>query len=410
MNIHKLREIDYTNTGKGCRMWLGDINGDGIMEYVMVQPDGGIDDRFVPHMVQCATAFNLDGEQLWQIGTPDPDVVGSGSDIPAQIYDIDNDGNNEFICIMNKELCIFDGKTGVLKKKHAIPDNEAHDCIIFADLEGTGHAQNIILKNRYHKMWALDRNFEVMWTFSGDLGHYPWVYDLNGDGRDEIIAGYTVLSADGKPMWRINMEDHADCIWVADLMEDGNPVVLVGGADTTAYTADGKLIWRFTDTVESQNIAPGKFFPEKKGLQIAGLDRIVRVGENGRDSVFIFDCDANPIFKEDRKTIGWSTIVTVLCGFERNNRDYILAYRRGGGLNGGVYDGEMNCVLEFPIEGHCMWADLVGDGLSQLIVYNNEKIIIYSTEETDLTKSAVEGTRKQPKRLYNWTRYWGSER
>ena len=108
-----------------------------------------------------------------------------------------------------------------------------------------------------------------MWTFRGDVGHYPWVYDLNGDGRDEVIAGYTVVSADGKPMWRIDMEDHADCIWVADLYENGEPVVIVGGADTTAYTPDGTLLWRFTDTVESQNIAPGKFFTDRKGLQIA---------------------------------------------------------------------------------------------------------------------------------------------
>ncbi len=409
MDIYKIKEINYKNAGDACRMWLGDINGDGIMEIVMVQPDGGFDDRFYPHSVQCATAFDLDGNMLWQIGEPDPEVHGSGSDIPAQIYDIDRDGNNEFICAMNDELCIFDGKTGELKEKHGLPDKDAHDCIIIADLEGTGYAQNIIVKNRYRKLWALDRNYEVMWTFEGDVGHYPWVYDLNRDGCDEVIAGYTVLDASGKPMWRIDMEDHADCIWVGDLMQNGQPLVMVGGADTTAYTADGRLVWRFTDTVESQNIAPGKFILGKRGLQIAGLDRIVRVGDNGKDGIFLFDCNANPLYKEDRKSIGWSTIVTVMHGFTRSAQDYILAYRRGGGLTGGVYDGEMNCLLELPYDGHCMWADLTGDGLSQLLLYNGEKITIYSTEQTDLLKPAINSPRPQPKRLYNWTRYWGSE-
>lgn len=410
MNIYKLKELSYNNAGKGCRMWLGDIDGDGRMEYVMVQPDGGIDDRFVPHMVQCATAYNLEGEQLWQIGEPDPQVKNSGSDIPAQIYDIDNDGFNEFICVMKGELCIFNGKTGELKEKHAIPSEMAHDCIIIADLEGTGYAQNIILKDRYHQIWALDRNYEVMWTFRGDVGHYPWVYDLNGDGRDEVIAGYTVVSADGKPMWRIDMEDHADCIWVADLYENGEPVVIVGGADTTAYTPDGKLLWRFTDTVESQNIAPGKFFTDRKGLQIAGLDRIVREGQEGKDGVFIFDCDAKSLYKENRKSIGWSSIVTTLSGFERNSaQDYILAYRRGPEEKSGVFDGNMNCLVEFPFEGHCIFGDLNGDGINKLMLYNNESIVIYSSEETDLSKPAKSGVMKQPKRLYNWTRYWGSE-
>jgi hypothetical protein len=100
-----------------------------------------------------------------------------------------------------------------------------------------------------------------------------------------------------------------------------------------------------------------------------------------------------------------------MSGFERDSeRDYILAYRRGGGLTGGVYDGEMNCVLEFPFDGHCMWTDLIGDGLSQLVVYNDDDIIVYSTEKTELSRAVKPGVRRQPKRLYNWTRYWGSER
>ncbi|MDO5398313.1 MAG: S-layer homology domain-containing protein [bacterium] len=418
MDIHLLKQFKYNN-GKGCRMWLGDINGDGIMEIVMVQPDTGFDDRFYPHSVVCAAAYNLNGEKLWQIGEPDPNVAGSGSDIPAQIYDIDNDGNNEFICVMNGELCFFDGKTGELKEKHSLPDKHAHDCIVIADLEGTGYPQNIILKDRYKRLWALDTNFEVMWTFTGNIGHYPWVYDLNGDGKDEIIAGYNVLNSKGELLWTIDMDDHADCIWVCDLKQDKQPVVLVGGSDTTAYSADGKLLWRFTDTVESQNIAPGNFIPENKGTEIAGLDRISRndvIGADGKiipapdgkDGVFVFDCNAKSIFKEDRQVAGWKTIVTTIHNFDRGAQDYILAYRRSD-TAGGVYDAKMNPIFEFPFDGHIMWTDLTGDGLSQILLYDDEKIAIFSTEKTDLSKAAVPYTRPQPKRLYNWTRYWGSE-
>lgn len=420
MDTYLLKQFEHKATGMGCRMWLGDIDGDGRMEIVMVQPDTGFDDRFYPHSVVCATAYNLEGEQLWQIGEPDPNVSGSGSDIPAQIYDIDNDGNNEFLCIMEDELRIFDGKTGELKEKHLLPNKNAHDCIVIADLEGTGYPQNIILKDRYKQIWALDTNFQVMWTFKGNVGHYPWVYDLNGDGKDEIIAGYNVLNGRGERLWTIDMEDHADCIWICDLDQNKQPAVLVGGDDTTAYSPEGKLIWRFTDTVESQNIAPGNFIPEHEGTEIAGLDRISRddvigpdgnilpASDAGRDGVFIFDHKANSLFKENRTATGWSTIVTTIHGFDRTARDYILAYRRSD-APGGVYDAEMNPVFELSFKGHVMWADLIGDGLSQLILYDDEKIAIYSTEETDLSKAAVPYTRPQPKRLYNWTRYWGSE-
>ena len=97
-----LKTIDLTKAGQRCKMLVGDLDGDGRRELLMVQADGGIDDRFIPHQVVCLTAFNLDGEMLWQVGTPSEDPGGHGSDFPAQIYDIDGDGFNEVICVMDK--------------------------------------------------------------------------------------------------------------------------------------------------------------------------------------------------------------------------------------------------------------------------------------------------------------------
>lgn len=407
MFLKEQARIDISAGGRFCRMWLGDINNDGRMEIVMVQPDSGFDDRYYPHSVQAATAFDLEGNILWRIGEIDENAKPSGADIPCQIYDINNDGNLEIICAMDDQLCIFEGATGKLISKHPLPDEHAHDCIMICDLEGTGHAGNIIVKNRYHKAWALDRNFNVMWSHEGNTGHYPWCYDLDGDGKDEVIIGYDVLNRKGEVLWSIDMKDHADCIWVGDINGDGKPELVVGGDDFTAYTNDGRLLWRFTDTVESQNVAIGNLRPELFGLEICGLDRIDR-SENGLDGIFIVSSEGKSLYKEKRTVPGWSSICTVVNNLDGKHSDHILAYRRGGGMPNGVYDGSLNTLFSFPFDGYVMWGDIVGSGTDQLIVYSDKEALIYSSNDIDVTRKNGKAL-PQPKRLYNNTRYWGGE-
>ena len=149
-------------------------------------------------------------------------------------------------------------------------------------------------------------------------------------------------------------------------------------------------------------------FRRTKGTEIGGLDRIVRTGENGKDGVFLINYKAETLFKEDRKVPGWSSIATTIHNFDGTGKDHLLVYKRSG-LPAGIFDGRMNAVFEFPFEGQVMWTDLIGDGQPQVLIYNDEKIEIYSAKDIDLSKAEVPYTRPQPKRLYNWTRYWGSE-
>jgi hypothetical protein len=57
-----------------------------------------------------------------------------------------------------------------------------------------------------------------------------------------------------------------------------------------------------------------------------------------------------------------------------------------------------------------MWTDFLGNGDSQLVAYNDDgKALLLSATPFDLTIDPPGKPRPQPKRLYNWTRYWGSE-
>ena len=406
--------IEAAGNGKGL---LGDINGDGRMEVVFVRADGDIDDRYVPHQVTCVTAFDLEGNMLWQTGDLSGKPGNFGSDFPAQIFDYDGDGEPEVLCVMNKRFTVLEGRTGRIKKDYPLPADEAHDCIIIANLTGVDRPGEIILKDRYFNMWAMDRDFNVMWTHHGNIGHFPYAYDINGDGYDEIMAGYDCLDHNGNVMWSCHdLEDHADCIWVGDVNGDGKPELAIGGSVTCLYSAAGEELWRYDGSIESQHIALGRFIPGAPGLQLAGLDRIRRgdgyKGQwDGLDGLFLVDCTGHEVRKENRQTKGWLTIAETLSNWNGEGRDYILAYRRGGGVNPGLYDHEFNMIAEFPIESakgdYVLHGDLFGRGIEDVIVYGDKEAAVYSGTFIDVHKVPSGKPIPQSKRLYSSTLYPG---
>ena len=407
-----ISEIDIRPAGGGKGL-LGDIDGDGRMELVFVQADSGIDDRYVPHQITCVTAYRLNGELMWQKGDASGKPGNFGSDFPAQIYDMDGDGRLEILCVMNKRFLVLEGATGRVKKDYPLPDPEAHDCIIIANLSGGERAKEIILKDRYKRMWAMSSSFELMWTHEGNIGHFPWAYDINGDGYDEIMAGYDLLDHNGRLLWSCHdLDDHADCLWTGDVNGDGRPEFAVGGSVTCLYDSEGNELWRYDGSIESQHIALGKFCPELPGLQMAGLDRIRRgdgyKGQwNGRDAMFMLDCEGRELWKENRKTKGWLTIVDTLSNWNGTGRDYILAYRRGGGVNPGLYDGKGECVVYFPEDGYVLHGDLFGRGMEDMVIYGNGRAWVYSGTYYDLALPAGGRQLPQTRRLYSSTLYPG---
>lgn len=411
--------LDVRAAGPRCKVLLGDLNGDGQLELLFVQADGGIDDRYVPHQVIALTAYTIDGQLLWQVGEPSESAGGPGSDYPAQIYDWDQDGSNEVLCVMNKELVVLAGHDGNIKRRLPLPSEEAHDCIIICNLRGTEAPQDILVKDRYRQLWAMDDQWNLLWTFKGNPGHFPYPFDLDGDGRDEVIAGYDVLDADGNVMWStLPLEDHADCIWIGDVLGRGDQQIVIGGSVTVMYDRHGQELWRYDGSIESQHIALGRFIEEEPGLQIAGLDRIERgdtrgdVKQSGRDGMFLLDQHGQELWKENRQTKGWLTIIHTISKWDDKEVDYILAYRRGGGVNPTIYDGKLNIVAQFNLDGYAVFGDLVQSGYEQVVIYTNEEARIYGRYERPAGTVEQETKRKaiaQTKRLYRSTLYPGGE-
>jgi len=406
-------KIDKTKMPESNRIILGDLNGDGVLEMVLLQADSGIDDRYVPHQITCLTAVDVKGNILWQAGEPMKEIGGTGSDFPAQIYDIDGDGENEVICVMDKKFKVFEGKTGKLKKEYELPHEHAHDCIILANLSGADKPKNVVLKDRYNKMWAMNYDFSVMWTHDGNLGHFPYPYDINGDGYDEIMAGYDMLDRFGNVLWSVEQTEHADCIFVADMYggdsASGGVQIVIGGGTTGVYDAKGNELCRYDGAVETQHVAIGKFRNDIDGLQIACLDRIVRGGPTARDAMFLLNNKAELVWKEDRKCVGWLTILETIQNWDDSGMDYILAFRRGGDIMPTIYDGSMNEVAVFPIDGYVLHAPIFDDKYEDVIIFNKEEIHIFSSVERDVNALPKKSPTAQPKRLYCATLYPGGE-
>ena len=73
--------------------------------------------------------------------------------------------------------------------------------------------------------------------------------DLDGDGKDEIVAGGRTHSIhaykDGSSLWHYPTGGVVRSVWTADLENDGRPEIIAGSEDTRVYVLDarGKLKW-----------------------------------------------------------------------------------------------------------------------------------------------------------------------
>ncbi|WP_407318386.1 hypothetical protein UQW22_17165 [Isoptericola halotolerans] len=408
-------EIDTSGAGDGARPWFGDLTGDGRPEIVMVQPHhinaGALRDG---PMVSSMTAYTATGEQLWQIGEVDPDGRNNSQDIPAQVVDTDGDGDLEVVAGMYPDgdteaggrFYVFDGATGEHVRDFALPDPQAHDAIVFVDADGEGHPDEILLKNRYTKAWLVESDGTVIWEHEGNTGHYPWPYDFDGDGRDEIMIGYDMVDADGNLLWSADLPDHADTIWVADIDSDGTADVLLGGASTSAHRWDtGETIWVNDDTVESQNIMVGEFRADLPGLETFGLDRINR-SSNGLDGLFMIDAQGETVWAEERQTRGcYGTIPEPIHNWTGDGTDQIMVWNRGCGEPTGIHSGDGEFVTE--LDDDRLWhVDICSDDKEEVVEYvMGDWLKIKANGECDLEAKVTGEQRPQSPREYNFTRY-----
>jgi rhamnogalacturonan endolyase len=197
--------------GTGRNVRFGDLDGDGRPDMLFAQNIPRVRGDAFDH-ISCLTAVTLDGKILWQLGRPDPRNGLLTNDTPFQIYDLDGDGKNEVVLVRDFQIQVLEGSTGKVLQRAWMPtaarDNKERpyeinngDSLQFVNLSGGKRPQEILIKDRYRWFWVFNRDLQLQWQGEGQTGHFPFPADLDGDGRQEFVIGYTLWNHLRKPFW-----------------------------------------------------------------------------------------------------------------------------------------------------------------------------------------------------------------
>ncbi len=405
------RRFETPSYGTGRSVRFGDLDGDGRVEMLLAQNIPRVrGDGF--DQISCLTAVTLEGQVLWQSGRPDPRNGLLTNDLPFQIHDIDGDGRNEVVLIKDFKLQIWDGGSGKLKHWVWMPkmpasssprpyEFENGDAIAFLNLSGNEKRHEILVKDRYHNFWIFNQHLELLWQGQGQTGHFPYPFDVDGDGHDETLIGYSLWDHTGHRFWSHDddLKDHADAVVMGNFSGDPH-------ADWRAYASgsdEGFLVFDRHGQIlkqvrvgHAQSMSVGKFRADAPGLQLMTSNFWKNPG-----IVTLFDHDGN-ILAQDEPIHSASPLMPV--NWRGDGREF--AVLSGNVAEGGMIDGDLRRVVLFPDDGHpglCAYAiDVVGDERDEVILWDQERVWIY-TQDRPFSGQRIYAPVRNPR--YNESNY-----
>ena len=410
---------------------IGDLTGDGSVDFLVYKSLGGIKPCFLG-------AFTLDGEPIWSIGDKDltaTDADGEGvltttspdRPGPVTIYDIDQDGAVEVVCFLVDfdevrgptsriskwnldaiNLVILDGKTGEIKRQTAPVElrqcnayvdgelhlsNYVHHRLMIANFSGNTHPQDFVVKLG-NDIIAFNHKLEILWQYTNRWYQYskhaayiPAVGDLDGDGRDEVNGGHFGLDHDGSVLWEKYLGDNMDAVLVEEW--DGDPdngaeAILSGGGQVLDAHGNPLLELGLETVPHGQEIRYGNVHPDSEGPELVirynGHNTDLIVVSNSGEVLSRFQVDESPN-NTGLEIINWNG---------KDNPQLIYS-------PAALYDGYGHKVVDFPnlpppTGGkmgwyHCFPADVCGDERDEVVLYDpySDAVYIYTPSPIDET-------------------------
>lgn len=411
------------------RLGIGDLNGDGHFDFVLIQPDISKDPGFRPDSSQVTykiEAYLHDGTFLWRNDLGDgiePGVWYS----PFIVYDLDGDGKAEIAvktaprgirdadgAVYKGEewISIWDGMTGKEITKTDWPERsprlgdynrQNRNQLGVAYLDGKTPCL-IVARGTYKAMFVDAYQFTGgeltrLWHWDGDEenpvvrsqgAHTMLVADVDDDGRDEIILGSAVLDDNGTLLWSAGL-GHPDKIFVTDIdpLRSGMEIFLAvealhdkdGLGICLRDAKTGTLIWKIgRPTVHVGSGMVADIIAEKAGLECFATEDPKghrAMGITGNNNRYLFDARGNLIGTGENvpPTGDWAwwdaDKLREYVRLEGRRKDFSVAKYR---------PEEEDEIIQTGFEGSVvMVVDLCGDWREEIITALPGELRIYST-------------------------------
>lgn len=398
-SLQLIHKIDLKNFGSGRQLRIRRIDGRPIF-FIAQHQKRMIRDSFA--RLSCLTCFDVEGNVLWQKGEANPskDNTLISCDLPFQVADINGDGKLEVIYSMDFRIYICEALTGkiiydfptpVIEDDSLVLNEPYHrlnvDAIRVADFEGLGYKGNFIIKDRYQNVWAYSHKFEVLWRYHHkNTGHFPYIADFDGDGKDEMFVGYDLVDHDGQIVFSLPMNsDHTDEIIYARLNrnEPKRLILASGNEGMNIVNLDG-TIYKHNEIGHAQRISVAKYREDLEGLQI------LATAFWGSDGIIcIYDSQGN-LLKQREVPFNGNVITPV-----NYDGTHILALLNASD-EGGLIDGDLDQVVSFPKDGHPMTSvevyDIDNDGIDEILCFDAHSMWIYKAEKFGKSKEFIKYT------------------
>jgi hypothetical protein len=226
-------------------------------------------------------AIDLDGKILWEYQTP-MTLIATGKP--------DKMGISRIVGLAGDKFVMLDGRNGQpMHETNALLPPLIYGPWRLGNLTGKGEVNYVARSGDNTSVFTVyDENLKVL--FQGkttiEIGHTHGLgfWDVDGDGKEELLAGGSCFRGDGSHFWDSRVaEAHLDQVVIGPLGPYGEPISVFLGLDEGVTFIDGISGERLSLTPNGhpQNVVVGDFRPDLPGLEVLTISRWASYGVTG---------------------------------------------------------------------------------------------------------------------------------